>query len=390
MGNRSSRRRFLSAGLALPVAGVAATSHRSANINLPLEFAADKAPELRYRQLGNTGLKVTEVGFGCMLTSDATVIERAADIGINFFDTARGYQGGNNERLVGTGLKGKRKDVVLCTKTHAHDKAGALDELDTSLTELGTDYVDIWYLHAKSKPHQITDDLLEAVETAKKQGKIRFAGVSTHSGQKKLIPALAKNPHIDVVLSAYNFTMDEEMTRVLAEARKAGKAVVGMKVMAGGFRRIKPGSPLYDKFQREGTMLAALKWVLRNKSVDTTIPSIADMDQLDENLRAMSTAFTEQDRKLLARQLEYIRPLYCSMCGACEDTCPKGLPVSDILRHLSYAEGYGQFQLARESFLDLPARVRDVRCTDCDTCAVECPNGVHITERLSRAQELFA
>jgi len=390
MGNRSSRRRFLSAGLALPAAGVAATGRRSANINLPLAFAADKAPELRYRQLGSTGLKVTEVGFGCMLTSDATVIERAADIGINFFDTARGYQGGNNERLVGTGLKGKRKDVVLCTKTHAHDKASALDELDTSLTELGTDYLDIWYLHAKSRPSQITDDLLEAIETAKKQGKIRFAGVSTHSGQKKLIPALAKNPHIDVVLSAYNFTMDEEMTRVLAEARKASKAVVGMKVMAGGFRRIKPGNPLYDKFQREGTMLAALKWVLQHKSVDTTIPSIADMDQLDENLRAMSTAFTEQDRKLLARQREYIRPLYCSMCGACEDACPKGLPVSDILRHLSYAEGYGQFQLARESFLDLPAKVRDVRCTDCDTCAVECPSGVHITERLSRAQELFA
>jgi NADH-quinone oxidoreductase subunit I len=85
-----------------------------------------------------------------------------------------------------------------------------------------------------------------------------------------------------------------------------------------------------------------------------------------------------------------INLLRCIYCGFCEDACPKGLPVSDILRHLSYAEGYGQFQLARESFLDLPAKVRDVRCADCDTCAVECPSGVHITERLSRAQELFA
>jgi predicted aldo/keto reductase-like oxidoreductase len=184
--------------------------------------------------------------------------------------------------------------------------------------------------------------------------------------------------------------MNQDIKDAIAIARKAGKGIVGMKVMAGGFRRMKPGDALYDKFKTEGTMLAALKWVLNDKNVDTTIPSITDMEQLQENLQAMSSSYTDHDKQLLAKQLEYIRPLYCSMCGSCSGLCPKGLPVSDMIRHLSYADGYGQFQLGRENFKDLPADIQKVRCEDCDECVVKCPNGVRISERLSRAQELFA
>jgi hypothetical protein len=163
-----------------------------------------------------------------------------------------------------------------------------------------------------------------------------------------------------------------------------------MKVMAGGFRRSKPGEKLYETLKREGAMLAALKWVLKNKNVSTTVPSITDMEQLDENMKAMTVPFSDADQKILFAQLEYIRPLYCRMCGNCSDQCPKGLPVADILRYLSYSEGYGEFQLARESFLALPSEVREVRCQDCGTCAVHCPNGVKVAERLRIAQEVLA
>jgi predicted aldo/keto reductase-like oxidoreductase len=78
------------------------------------------------------------------------------------------------------------------------------------------------------------------------------------------------------------------------------------------------------------------------------------------------------------------------MCGACEGRCPKGLPVSDILRYLSYADGYGEFALARESFLELPEPLRAIRCRDCAACAIECPNGVQVAARLARAQETLA
>jgi hypothetical protein len=113
--------------------------------------------------------------------------------------------------MVGAALKGKRQNITLSSKTALRNQEAALADLDTSLRELGTDHLDIWYLHAKSKPADVTDELIDAQQTAKKAGKIRFAGVSTHSGQAELIPALIANPHIDVILTAYNFSMGQTL-----------------------------------------------------------------------------------------------------------------------------------------------------------------------------------
>jgi len=406
MNRNSSRRSFLTTGVALPLAGVAGLWTQNGRA---ATTESGSAPRLSYRVLGKTGLRVTKVGFGCMVTSDASVVERAADLGINYFDTARGYQGGNNERMVGAALKRKRQDIILSSKSMSGDKQGALADLETSLRELGTDHLDIWYLHRKNNPEAVTDELIEAQQLAKQQGKIRFTGVSTHA-PKELIPALVQKGGIDVVLVTYNFSMDPGVGAAIEQASKAGMGVVGMKVMAGGFRRRPPGPPPSgpgapppggrppggpppappSQLQREGAMLAALKWVLNNPNVHTTIPGMTDMEQLDQNLKAMAEPYGPAEEKLLARQLEYISPLYCRMCGECAGTCVKGLPVADILRHLSYAEGYGQFALGREEFLKLGADVVAVRCGDCGHCTVECPFGVHVSARLSRAQELFA
>jgi LSD1 subclass zinc finger protein len=377
----SSRRNFLLSGLALPAVLNSATF-------LP-QAQKSATPKLEYRTLGKTGLKVTTVGFGCMITSDQSVVEKGADLGINYFDTARGYQGGNNEKMVGAALKSKRKSLVISTKTHAGTKEQALQDLDTSLKELGTDYVDIWYLHGKSTPAELTDDLLEAQQIAKKAGKTRFVGVSTHGGHKELIPGMiAKAPHFDVVLATYNFTMNTDLDAVFETATKAGLGIVAMKVMAGGSKpgRGKPNPVL----TREGAMLSALKWVLKNKNIHTTIPSITDMEQLDENMRAFSNQFSDVDQKILTARLQDIRPLYCSMCGSCDGKCPKGMPAADVLRYLTYAEGYGEFQLGRENFLALPEEIRNIRCSSCDTCTISCPNGVRVAQRLQIAQELFA
>ncbi len=324
-----------------------------------------------------------------MITSDPSVIERAADIGITYFDTARGYQQGNNERMVGAALGAKRKQVVLSTKSHAPDKAGLLDHLDTSLRELKTDYIDIWYLHAKSKPEEITDDMIEVQQLAKKQGKIRFAGVSTHSSQQQLLPWIAQKGAFDVVLTAYNFSMDASMDQAIDTVAKKGIGVVAMKVMAGGFRSLKPTDPTYLKLKRDGALLAALKWCIKKPNISTTIPSMTDMDQLDENLKAMGNSFSNGDEKLLAQHLEQIQPLYCRMCGKCDGTCQKGLPVADVLRFLTYADGYRQFALGRERFQELAPEHAAVRCGDCTECTVNCPFGVRVSDRMARAQELF-
>ncbi len=385
MDSRTTRRGFLNFGLAVPAAVTWTTYPPAA---LPSRQSA--AAELRYRTLGKTGLKVTTVGFGCMITSDPTVIERAADLGINYFDTARGYQRGNNERMVGAALKSRRDRVLISSKTGARDRAGALAHLETSLKELQTDHLDIWYLHAMSRPEELTDELCGALEEARQAGKIRFTGVSLHSGHQSLIPALAANPHIDVILTSYNFTMGADLEKLLQDAAAAGKGIVAMKVMAGGFRRVRENDPLHSRLTAQGAMLAALKWAIREPFVHTSIPSITDLDQLEENLRAMAEPLSGHEQALLQARSEDLRPLYCRMCGACSGFCPKGLPVADLLRYLTYAEGYGQYYLAREEYQSLPAELQEIRCADCETCAVRCPQGVQVQARLRHAQELLA
>ena len=405
----SSRRNFLATGLALPAAGLANAQQAASPAS---KSPASKEVKLTYRTLGKTGLKVTSLSFGCMTTSDGSVIERAADMGMIHFDTARSYQNGNNERMVGAALKGKRQKVVLSSKSLGKNKAEVLADLDTSLRELGTDHLDIWYLHAKLNPEEVTDDLLEAQRIAKKAGKIRFAGVSTHFNMDKMLPYLVKLGQTDVILTTYNFSMHSvaeannanaqapksDMTAAIRAARQAGVGIVAMKVLAGGVSRVERGDRLYGADQKAlvkqlsqpGVPVAAIRWALKNESLDTAIVCMADHDQLDENLQAMAQPYSGADAKLLAQQMAYIAPRYCRMCGSCSGVCDKGLPVAAMLRILTYAEGYGQFPLARERLLELPEHVRAIRCEDCATCSVDCPNGVHVRERVSRAQEILA
>ena len=380
MRHSSSRREFLASGMALPAVALTPPlfSGRSPDENKPIAPGVEASNGLEYRILGKTGLKVASVGFGCMITSDPSVIAKAVDLGLNYFDTARSYQHGNNERMVGAALAGKRKSVFISSKSEAGDGKSALAELETSLRELRTDYVDVWYLHSKDEPESLNEGLLQAVQAARKQGKARFVGLSTHSAEI-MVPAAIRTGILDVVLITYNHTMGSRLDTVIDAAAQTGLGVVAMKVMAHGKKDLKPGvGP------------AALKWVLKNRLVHTTIPSIVDMDQLEQNFRAMSSSFGAADQAMLVACLDELAPVYCRMCGGCRGMCPKGLPAADMLRYLTYADGYGQFALGRERFLGLPEEVRSVRCDDCGTCAIRCPNGVQVSRRLSLAQRLFA
>jgi aryl-alcohol dehydrogenase-like predicted oxidoreductase len=380
METDSSRRNFLVAGLSLPIAGLANTPVPQAPQAPPARVAGPAAPvaaEARYRTLGKTGLKVSTVGYGCMITSDSSVIHRAVDLGVTYFDTARGYQSGNNERMVGAALKGSRDKIVLSSKSEAKTAAQAVAELDTSLRELGTDHLDIWYMHSRDTVAAIPDELVTVWENARQQGKIRHIGISTHKPNDIVERVLAVGK-FEVLLSTYSFAVGTANDPAYKRLTDAGISLVAMKVMAPAARARKPDGPL-----------AALKWVLRNTRFATTIPSMTDMDQLEMNVRAMVEPFSAADEKLLARIDEDIRPFYCRMCQQCSGQCPRGVPVPETIRYLAYADFYGQFALGREHFLALPEETRALRCRDCASCQVRCPNGVHVAERLMRAQEMF-
>jgi predicted aldo/keto reductase-like oxidoreductase len=403
MKSHSSRRNFLAAGLALPLAVASATTGSPSPEPAPLQ-APSSSGKVTYRLLGKTGFKVSAVGCGCGSTQDQSVIRMAAELGINYFDTHRAYLGGQSERMIRAGLGGRRKEVYLSSKTDGHDKAGALKELEISLKEFGTDYLDVWQLHGVDTPEALSDELVDAMHTAKQQGKARAIGVGTHQ-----LPKLADRvieARLDVVSTAYNFTMDpkwiqansgrpgtfwsgvysEDMIEATETLSKAGVGLVALKVMAGGMRGRNPT----PQMRRPNASAAAIKWVLRNPLIATVIPGMADMDQVAANFKVMGEPFTPADERVLAARLEEIRFRYCRMCGHCDGQCPKGLPVRNVLRYLMYADDYGQFAMGREHFLALPPEHQAVRCNQCPTCAIECPNGVRVAERLVRAQELFA
>ena len=385
MNNAPSRRNFLAAGLALPVAASATHSSGSGQSQSSPPARSSSGAALQYKTLGKTGMKVTTVGMGCMVTSDPTVVTRAADMGINYFDTSRGYQGGQNERMVGTALGAKRKNVFLSSKCDRRDGASILTELDTSLKELGTDYLDVWHLHGKSNPADISDDMVAAQQKAKQQGKVRFIGVSCHANLPAIVDRVIE-AKLDVVQAQYSFAQDATWTPAVEKLAQAGVGVIAMKVMARAGGRGGAAQP-----KRPANFGAsALRWVIKNPSVATTVPSMTDVDQLEENFTAMTAPFGDADAKILSARLEEIRPYYCRTCGQCDGQCPKGLPVPEMVRYVMYADGYGQFPLGRENFQRMAQEHQDVRCGDCAECAVQCPHGVHVAQQLRRAQELFA
>jgi predicted aldo/keto reductase-like oxidoreductase len=386
----NTRRSFLATGLALPAAGLT-TSSQSAKRPGPA-----KTPVLKRRVLGKTGLKVTEVGFSAEGVSDIAVVRQALDLGISFYDTAHAYEGGNNERTLGAALGNQRKNITLASRSYAKDVKGLESDLNQSLTELKTDCLDIWYLGNHDAP--VSDELLAFRDAARKAGKFRFSGFSTHRPWATL--EFVKKARFDVVMIPYNFAtgtardpfhMDgTKLDAALDEYAKAGIGVVGMKVMAGGYRGPRaPKDPLAEIHQRPNAFVAALRWALRTPRVQTTSVSMRDREQLEDDLHAMEAPYSEDDAKTLAAHLDRIRPLYCRMCYECDGKCPQGLPVADMLRYLMYADGYGRFDVGYGRFKTLPAEARAVRCRDCGECAVQCPNGVAVRQRLIQAQELF-
>ncbi|MDQ7824146.1 MAG: aldo/keto reductase [Candidatus Eremiobacteraeota bacterium] len=350
------------------------------------ESGAKPAPvkkEVIFRAFGKTGLKVSEVGFGAMITNDSSVLAQALEMGINYIDTAARYQGGNNEKMIGNLLGKKRKNVIICTKV----PPGRIDEMERtveqSLVSLKTDYLDLLLLHALKSEEEVQNrEWQQFLAKLKKQGKTRFVGVSTHSNMAGVLKAVTKSKFYDAVLTTYNFKVGQDVKEAVAEARKAGVATIAMKIMCGGYQA--GASSKLNPFQ------AALRWVLNDKNIDTTIPSVTSMDQLNQNFDVMGSKMTFSDRKALSRYAHDIAPLHCSSCGSCDGSCTHGVQCTDILRFLMYAEGYREMDLARESYSELHASEKASRCLSCRRCMIKCAHSLDIRSRMREAHRLLA
>ena len=345
--------------------------------------AKDNKQHVNYRILGNTKLKVSEVGYGAMRTKDAAVIQYALDLGINFIDTAHVYQGGNNEILVGNVIAPRRKDVILCTKIRRGNKKELIRDFETSLKRLRTDYVDILYYHSMKKMSHIHDEVaMELFSQWKKEGRIRFTGFSTHSNEAELLNQAADDKFWDVILVAYNFKKEKELTDAINKAAAAGIGIVAMKTQAGGYKTKEMGSLSPHQ--------ASLKWVLQNQNVHTTIPSMATFDELEEDIQVMGQSMGWRERKTLHHYGEIIDRKYCRSCGMCRSTCPNGVDIPEVNRCYMYLDGYRDPELAHANYGSLSADNNARACESCDVCSAQCKYGIDLKERMPAMNALLS
>jgi predicted aldo/keto reductase-like oxidoreductase len=383
----------------------------------PLTSSAQRLPQAgvevrRYIPLGNTGMKMSDISFGGsrLGAGEENLVRHAFDRGINYFDTAESYTGGESESTIGNALHGKRDKVYITSKASAgatERKESLMATLEGSLRRLRTDYVDVYFNHAVNDVHRLQNpEWYEFIEQAKRQGKIRASGMSGHAG--RLIECLdytLDKGSVDVILVAHNFGQDPQfyqkftrsfdfvarqpdLPRVLRQAKAKGVGVVAMKTLMGA--RLNDMRP----FEKGGATFAqaAFRWVLSNPDVDGLIISMTSTKRIDEYLGASGwRSAANDDFLLLQRYAQMHGTSYCRhACNDCEDACPYGVPIADVLRTRMYAQDYGDMRLARSEYALLGAGASACLTCTAQPCAGACTHGLPINALLTPMHRMLA
>jgi len=343
---------------------------------------SEKTPNLEYRTLGKTGLKVTTVSMGVMNCSNPAVLQRAFDLGINFFDTADCYMHGRNEEMVGKVFKGRREKVYIQTKVHDNDEKKMRASVERSLRRLQTDYIDVLVWHGLHSTEEVSDTgLFEFMVKMKKEGKTRFTGFSAHSNMASVLEEAAKSNFHDVALVSYNFTHSKKLKEAVALAAKSGIGIIAMKTQAGGYKKEKMGGLSPHQ--------AALKYILRDQNVSAAVPGVTTIEQIEECAAVMGTFLSKNDLEELREYQAFLQGRICTMCGGCTGTCPYRVHHQDLLRLVMYHDGYENDSLVRESLGGITKHHLQA-CTECSSCSVSCRRGLDMKAQVRLAQDILA
>src|SRR5579864_1769715 len=390
-----SRREFIQSGT------LAGLGVGLATLAGPVSAAIPPTPQVRrYAPLGRTGMKISDVSFGAdrLSPGQEDLVRHAFDRGINYFDTAGTYRGGDSEKTLGHALRGMRDKVFLTSKTLAEPdtrKDAMMQALEGSLRRLQTDHVDVYFNHAVNDVARLKNpEWYEFAEAAKKQGKIRFTGMSGHAGHlTECLDYALDSGKFDVILCAYNFGQDPrfyqrflggfdmvarqpDLPRVIDKAKERCVGVVVMKTLMGA--RLNDMRP----YERDGATFAqgAFRWVLSNRNVDALIVSMNSRDLIDEYLGASgSRVVREEDLPLLGRYARLNGASYCKhACNACEGACPAGVAISDVMRTRMYAVDYGDMRMARDEYATIATNAQACLTCTAKPCANACPHGLKI------------
>ena len=369
---------------------------------------ADAQPLMR--TLGRTGIKIPLVSMGVMNADNPALLKRSFELGIRHFDTAGRYQNGRNEEMVGSVIKElqAREQAIIATKVRPSkpevlDQMGdkmveqeVLDLLDKSLARLQTDYVDILYIHAIGDPKELQrPGFLAALDKAKKMKKVRWVGFSTHQRMADCLEAAAVSGQFDVILTAINYSMNEDkaLLEAMKKAAGAGIGLVAMKTQCKqSWNREAEAENKLSAYDRTLVNTALLKWALRLESVTTAIPGYTTFQQLDTDWPvAFNLEYSPDEVKFLAdRDVRLGMNHVCRQCGACAGTCPSGVDVPALLRAHMYAADYGNFSEMRRALDEIPVSRGLRTCFNCEGCRTVCVRGVGIARRLKELKTIFA
>lgn len=333
---------------------------------------------MEYRILGKTGLKISRLGFGGIpiqrIEEDETrpLMKQLMENGVNFIDTARGYT--VSESYLGKALEGIRDQFVLATKSMSRDRESMARDIDISLGNLRTDYIDLYQIHNPSiqqlEQVMAPGGALEALMEAKESGKIGHIGVTAHSAAVFEL-ALAQ-PWVETVMFPYNLveTQGEELMR---RCTQQNVGFICMKPLAGG--------ALED-------VTLSLRFIANNPDVTVIIPGMATEAEIRQNLEAVcddrpitpeETAKIEEIRKALGTT-------FCRRCNYCAP-CSAGINIPSMFTLNGYLTRYGLGEWAKSRYFAQEHTASD--CIGCGICEERCPYQLPIRDMLKQVAKGF-
>jgi len=370
---------------------------------------------VEYRQLGKTGLTVSQLGFGAMRLpmvnedpDDATVdrdkaiamIHRAFEGGVNYIDTAVGYCNKDSQRAVGEALAGWRDSIVVSTKNpyYGESEADWWTNLTDSLDRLGVDCIDIYNHHGINGDRwtAVNDRVGAWMRKAKDQGLIRHICCSFH-GDDALLRDLVDSGYVASITLQYNM-LDRKLEAGIAYAASKGVGVVVMGPVAGG--RLGVRSEVLEKLLPgvDRVPQLALRFVLSNPNVSIALSGMSTLEQVEENLQVASdTSFSADDAVAIEAHVTRLRKmadLYCTGCNYCLP-CPQSVAISRIFEMYNHGTVFGLWDAARSAYNHIGSTPWDKgrnasACIECGQCEPRCPQNIPIRKQLKEVHQALA
>ena len=334
---------------------------------------------MEYTVLGKTGLKISRVGFGGIPIQRVDreqakpLIVRLAQEGINYIDTARGYT--VSEEYLGYAMEGLRDKFILATKSMARTKEGMEKDISISLQNLRTEYIDLYQVHNPSAKdlEQVCapGGALEALQEAKKAGKIGHIGITLHSVD--LFREALELPWVETIMFPYNI-VETQAEELIARCAEKNIGFICMKPLAGG--------------ALENAHLA-IRFIMQNPNVSVVIPGMAEEKEITQNIAAAldNAPLTEEEMAEISHIRNTLGTEFCRRCNYCAP-CTAGINISGSILFEGYFNRYDLKDWAYDRYMALP--VHADACVDCGLCESRCPYNLPIRKMLKRVDETFA